>query len=457
MEQLTILAVDDEMTSLSLLKEDFEAWGYKGFFVNRAAKALEILQKHPVDLIISDQVMPDMGGIELLHKVKEKYNIPFIILTAFGSIDTAVQCIKEGAYDYILKPYSPADFKLTIERCIDHHRLQKENSELRSYMTSLYGFEKIIHQSKQMAEAIQLAEKVAKSPYTPVCIYGEGGTGRQLLARAIHTASGGLENKFFRINCAGVPTNILESELFGYVKGAFPGADQEKNGKFSYAQGGTILLDEIGDISLDLQAKLLRTLEQRYYEKLGSDKQLPVNFRLIATTHRNLAKLVEKEKFREDFYHIINAFPIYLPPLRERKEDIPLLVDHFMNMFRMELGKPVPSVSNEAMELLTNYYWPGNVRELKNCLERAAIILDKEVIKPKHLILKKGELKQFNIANSEGKIRLEIELAPEEFSMNSVINRTLQIVLEKCNHNKVKAAEMLRINRNMFYRRKFYQ
>lgn len=453
MEETTILAVDDEMTSLALLKEDMQAWGYKGYYVNRASKALEVLQKHPIDLIISDQVMPDMGGIELLHAVKKQYDIPFIILTAFGSIDSAVQCIKEGAYDYILKPYSPGDMKATIERCLDHRRLQKENIELKSYISSLHGFQKIVHQSEQMAAAIRLAEKVAISPYTTVAIYGESGTGKELLARAIHSASGCMENRFLAVNCAGIPQNILESELFGHVKGAFAGADQERIGKFSLAQGGTILLDEIGDMPMDLQAKLLRILEQRCFERVGSDKEIPVNFRVIITTHRDLPALVEEKKFRSDLFHRVNAFPISIPPLRERKEDIPLLADYFIENLRTELGKPIPGVSDDALQQLINHHWPGNVRELKNCLERAAIIIDKEEIKPKHLILKKAEGRQCNIADKDGKIHIDMAIPLEDFSLNSVINRTLTLILNKCKNNKVHAADMLRINRNMFYRR----
>jgi DNA-binding NtrC family response regulator len=422
--------------------------------------ALGIIRKTPVDLIISDQMMPVMDGIDLLKRVKSvQEDIPFIMLTAHGSIDRAVAAIKEGAYHYLTKPFNAEELQTIIRRALDFRRLSRENKELKTYLSDLRGFRNIITQSPRMMTAIKLAVKVAQSPYTAVSIYGESGTGKELFARAIHSASGCMESRFVGVNCAGIPSGLLESELFGYVKGAFTGADRERKGKFDMARFGTMLLDEVGDMPPDLQAKLLRVLQERTYERIGSNRQIKADFRVIATTHRDLGKMVREEAFREDLFHRINIFPISLPPLRDRREDIPLLADHFLMQFRSELGKPLPGISDEAMKILENYDWPGNVRELKNCLERSAIVINQEIITPAHLILpgipKPGEKGPVLFNEDKDMIHLCLDFKKEEFSLDAAVNQILKEVLERYGRNKAQAADVLKVNRNIFYRRKF--
>ncbi|MCP4353191.1 MAG: sigma-54-dependent Fis family transcriptional regulator [Desulfobacterales bacterium] len=457
MEQATILIVDDTRGALFLLKSHLEKWGYSALSSSSGAEALSILDKNNnIDMVISDQVMPEMDGIELLRKVRETYeDIPFIVLTGHGSIDKAVISMKHGADDYITKPYNPDELKNAIRRSLNYYRLSKENKELKNYLSDLRGFHNIITQSPHMLKSIDLAANVAESPSTTVAIHGESGTGKELMARAIHCASGCMESRFVGINCAGIPSNLIESELFGHVKGAFTGADKERRGKLGRARDGSLLLDEIGDMPQDIQAKLLRILEERAYEKVGSDQTITTNARIITATHRNLEELVKKGDFREDLFHRINSFPIVLPPLRERREDIPLLVNYFLDLFRKELGKPVLGFSKEAMTLLSEYHWPGNIRELKNCIERAAIMNTGELIKPSNLTLRRRvERSGGDQLEDEENFRFTMSFEPEKLSLDAVINQTLEIVLKRCDNNKARAASLLKVHRNIFYRRK---
>jgi len=299
-----------------------------------------------------------------------------------------------------------------------------------------------------MQYAIKLAAKVAGIPNAPVTIFGESGTGKELLARAIHHNAGCVESRFVGINCAAIPAPLLESELFGHVKGAFTGADHNRQGKFDMAQQGTILLDEIGDMSPDIQPKLLRVLEERCYESIGSNKITDINLRVIATTHQDLGKLVTYGKFRRDLYHRINRFPIFLPPLRERKEDIPLLADHFLEKFRQELGKPLPGISKAAMQVLMEHPWPGNIRELKNLIERAAIITDSELIRPDHLASNTRKARR----QDTDMVHLDIRISSDEFSLDAATEQIKDIILKRCDGNKSKAADLLKVNRKRFYR-----
>jgi transcriptional regulator with PAS, ATPase and Fis domain len=294
-----------------------------------------------------------------------------------------------------------------------------------------------------------LAEKVSASPRTTVSIRGESGVGKEVLARAIHFAGGGLPCNFVAVNCAAIPDTLLESELFGNVKGAFTGADKDRDGKFAQAKGGTLLLDEIGDMPLALQTKLLRVLEERVYEKIGSNKRLPADFRVISASCRSLETLVERGEFRNDLLHRLNIFPITIPALRERKEDIPMLADHFLSIFRRHQGKPLPGVSPNAMNALIQHPWPGNIRELRNRLERAAIMVSDGLIRREHL----GFVNE-PTASPEGKVELCISFDPEELSLEAIVKRVLEDTLRQCGGNKSLAAQRLKINRKMFNRRK---
>jgi len=454
-EGATILAVDDDDKCRLLLELHLKIMGFNILLAGNGVEALEILGNNHIDLIISDQIMPKMDGIRLLKEVKLKYgDIPFIMITAYGSVQKAVTSIKEGAYDYIQKPYKDDELFAVIRRALDHYRLSNENRKLKGHLKELYSFQNIVTKSPEMMKALKLAEKVAANPNTTVALYGESGTGKEILARAIHYGGARMENRFVAINCAGIPSALLESELFGYVKGAFTGADRDKEGKLDLVQKGTLLLDEIGDMPLDLQTKLLRVLEEHTYERLGSNKPVKADFRVITATHRNIKEMVKNGKFREDLYHRINIFPITLPSLRERREDIPLLVDYFLEQLRNELGKPLPGLSQKAMDIFLSYNWPGNIRELKNCLERAAILSQNELIRPEHLIIDHSLSKEEkNLPDDNDKIQIRIDLSSKETSLDTIVDNVLQKTLEKCNNNKSLAADMLKINRKIFYRR----
>jgi DNA-binding NtrC family response regulator len=431
-----------------MLKLQLEEWGHGVLTATCGLDALAILATERVDLVLSDQVMPGMDGIELLRAAKEKNSdLPFIILTAHGSIHKAVVSIRKGADDYLEKPYAADELRAAIERALAYSRLSREHRELTEYLSSVRGFQTIVTRSPLMGAVLDMAKKVAQTPQTTVAILGESGTGKEVLARAIHSASGLLENRFVAVNCAAIPANLLESEMFGHVKGAFTGADRDREGKFEAARQGTILLDEIGDMPLVLQAKLLRVLEERSYYRVGSVRPVRLDCRVITTTHRDLDKMVRAGTFREDLYHRISLFPLTIPPLRERNEDIPLFVAFFLDVFRKHLGKQLPGVSEAAMKLMCEYNWPGNVRELRNCLERAAILTDGELIRPDHLNITDVAVP----VRGSGSFRLDI---PEhEFSLDAAVGRILEVALEKCNGNKSQAAALLKVDRKVFYRR----
>lgn len=454
-DKAMIMVVDDCDNVLQAITVYLEDWGYEVLPARSGAEALERLGSHSVDLVLSDQEMTGMDGLELLKEIKARdKDLPFIIMTGYGSIDMAVSAMKQGADDYIQKDYDPETLKASIMRSLERSRQRKEYRELKDYFGNLYNFQNIITRSPLMLSALRLAEKVASSPATTVAVYGESGTGKEVLARAIHFASGRMESRFVAINCAGIPSNLLETELFGHVKGAFTGADRDRDGKFDLAQKGTLLLDEIGDMPLELQAKLLRVIQERTYNKIGSTRQIPADLRIIATTHRDLKKLVREGSFREDLYHRINSYPIPLPPLRDRAEDIPDLAAHFIRQYRNELGKQIPGISESAMKILLNYQWPGNVRELKNCIERAAILIDGELIRPDHLNIM-GHAEEQNVCVPEDeKVRIDVCLDKADFSLEAAVAQISDEILSRCGNNKSRAANLLKVDRKHFYRRK---
>ncbi len=447
-----ILIVDDEGTSLLILENYLQHHGHVAICAANGREALALLEKQPVDLVISDLVMPGMDGIEFMDLAKEQHpGLPFIFYTALGSIESAVSAIKQGAFDYLEKPLDPTTFDVVIQRALEFARLSHENVQLREHFAELFSFQNIVTQSAAMRRVLELASRVASSPRTTISLTGESGSGKEVLARAIHFASGCLPGNFVAVNCAAIPESLLESELFGHVRGAFTGADRDREGKFSLARGGTVLLDEIGDMPLPLQAKLLRVLEERTFEKVGDNRSLPVDFRVIVATYRDLAGLVAQGTFREDLYHRINVVPITIPPLRERKEDIPLLVDFFLKLFRQHQGKALPGVSKKAMDLLIAHSWPGNVRELRNVLEYAAIMVSDELIRPEHLRLT-GPSPSSSPPSPDGSVDFHISLPANEISLDAIVARVLESALQRCHGNKSRAAALLKVNRKMFYR-----
>ncbi|MFH0785279.1 MAG: sigma-54 dependent transcriptional regulator [Pseudomonadota bacterium] len=447
-----ILIVDDEKTARKVLQQHLLRHGHDVIFATNGREALFLLEKNAVDLVITDLLMPEMDGLQLMQLIKEHHPLlPIIFCTGNATIESAVSAIRQGAFDYLEKPIRTQMLNVVLQRALEFSRISNENVHLREHFRKRFSFHNIVTQSPAMQETLEMAARVASSPSTTVNLAGESGVGKEVLARAIHFESGCLPGTFVAVNCASIPESLLESELFGHVKGAFTGAEREREGKFSLARKGTILLDEIGDMPLPLQAKLLRVLEERTYEKVGSNTPVPAVCRVIVATHRNLDEMVKQGTFREDLFHRINVIPITIPPLRERKEDIPVLVDFFLDLFRQHQGKELPGVSKKAMERIISYAWPGNVRELRNVLEYASIMTSDELIRPEHLRLPSNQL--FFPSNSDGFSEdFHIRISAEELSLQAITARVLDIALQLCDGNKSKAATLLKVNRKMFYR-----
>ncbi|MBJ6752421.1 sigma-54-dependent transcriptional regulator [Geomonas anaerohicana] len=454
-----ILAVDDEPVFRFLLERHLREIGYNVLTASDGLQALEILERQTIDLVLSDLVMPRMDGLQLIGMVQKLYPAtPVIVITAHGSVESAVEAMRRGAYDYLEKPYNPEDLRITIQRALDYQRVVQENEQIKGLLTERYTFQSVVTVNPAMKQVLELASRVAAARQTTVAIYGESGSGKEVLARAIHFAGNGLPAEFVAVNCAAIPEHLMESELFGHVRGAFTGADRDREGKFSLARKGTILLDEIGDMPLPLQAKLLRVLQERVYEKIGSNTPIPVTCRVIVATNRSLADLVAAGRFREDLYHRVNVFPLTIPPLSQRKDDIPILCGHILEQLRQHLGKPLPGISQQAMDLMLEYRWPGNVRELRNCLERAAILTDNELIRPVHLGLAGAAPEAVQGAGVDAgatdtsRVSYQLTLPVEELSLDALNEQILGITLERCGGNKSRASQLLKVNRKAFYR-----
>jgi len=461
MNQPSILVVDDQQVILFLLETHLRQAGLAPVLATSGAEALALLEQHPVDLVITDLIMPEMGGLELMERVRALHpEIPIIVITTNGSVEGAVEAMRRGAYDYLEKPYSPDDLRMTIQRALDYQHIVRENEQIRGLLRERFSFQSIVTANPAMKEVLRQASKVVPARRTTVAIYGESGTGKEVLARAIHFAGKGLPNSFVAVNCAAIPEHLLESELFGHLRGAFTGADRDREGKFSLARGGTLLLDEIGDMPLPLQTKLLRVLQERVFERIGSNEQITATCRVIVATNRNLQELVAAGRFREDLYHRINVFPLTLPPLRDRKEDIPILCEHAFEQLRQHLGKALSGISDSAMRIMLDYPWPGNVRELRNCLERAAILTENAVIQEDHIGigLKSGAAApgpgtaSVAPAAEPGMVSYTVALPESEFSLEALNGRILAMTLERCGGNKSKASQLLKIGRKAFYR-----
>lgn len=427
--------------------------GYLPISAGSGREALEIMAQQPIDLVVTDLVMPGMDGIQVIEHIRNRFErIPVIALTANGSIESAVHAMRQGACDYLEKPCSTEVLRMAIQRNLAYTEVLQENEQMRALLRDRYTFQSIVTMNPVMKEQLELAQRVVAAPHTTVAIFGESGVGKEVLSRAIHCAGKGKLANFVAVNCAAIPEHLLESELFGHVRGAFTGAERDREGKFSAARGGTLLLDEIGDMPLPLQAKLLRVLQEHVYEKIGSNTEQPVQCRVIVTTNRNLPALVAAGRFREDLFHRINIYPLNIPPLRERKEDIPLICEHLIGILRKHLGKPLPGISQKAMELMAGYHWPGNVRELRNTLERAAILTDGELIRPSHLGLGQSRQGETSTSDCPDAVKYILTLPADKLSMDALTEEILAITLERCNGNKTKAAKLLKIARKNFYR-----
>ncbi len=376
----TILVVDDEPNYRLILSELLKDEGYEVFTAASGAEAMKVLRETDLDLIITDMLMPGMTGLELLTEVKIfAQDLPVIMITAFGEVEKAVTAMQTGAFNYLTKPFNNDELLVSIQKAIEHYSLVRENVRLKSEVTTRYNFSNMIAKDEKMQQVFSLIEKVAPTTAS-VLITGESGTGKELVARAIHFNSPRREAPLISLNCAGLPEHLLESELFGHEKGAFTGAVALRKGRFELADGGTIFLDEIGEMPMNLQAKLLRVLQEKSFERLGGTRTLQIDVRIVAATNRDLKEAVGRSEFREDLYYRLNVLHLHLPPLRDRAVDIPLLVNHFLDKFAKRLYRPDLKITTPALRHLTRLPWEGNIRELENCIERAAILCNNDLI-----------------------------------------------------------------------------
>ncbi len=385
MEKRRILVVDDEESFRHMLSVILEKEGYEVETARDGQEALDRMERGLFDEVLCDIRMPHMDGIQFLKEAKKTHDDSTIIMmSAYGTLDTAIEAMKLGAYDYISKPFKPDEIVLTLKKSEEREKLRRENIYLRKEVKKEYNFNNIISKNEKMAAVFDTIEKVARYKST-ILITGDSGTGKELVAKAIHFNSDRAGSPFIAVNCGAIPENLLESELFGHVKGSFTDAVRTKKGLFEEASGGTLFLDEIGELPLSLQVKLLRVLQDGEIRRIGDSRAIKIDVRIIAATVKDLDRAVKEGSFRDDLFYRLNVLPIKLPPLRERKEDIPLLVDHFIAKFNESLGKKVRETSPEALKILLRYSWPGNVRELENMIERGLVLTETDLIEVENL------------------------------------------------------------------------
>ena len=435
-----ILIVEDEAKMRRLLELNLGEDGFTTFSAGDAETGLKLLGQHAIDLVVTDLKLPCMGGVEFLQTIKrQNASTPVVVMTAFGSVETAVEAMKAGASDYVLKPFSLSEMRMVIRKELDVRNLREENRNLREALGKRYSHPNIVSRSPKMQEVLATVERVAPTNAT-VLLGGESGVGKDLIARAIHEKSKRASGPFVKINSTAIPENLLESELFGFEKGAFTGAIAAKPGKFELADKGTLFLDEIGDIPPATQVKLLRVLQEREFERLGGTKTVKVDVRLVAATNRDLREALEQGTFREDLYYRLNVVPIDIAPLRERKEDIPELVNLFISRFAAESGKQIDGISSEAMQTMVNYHWPGNVRELQNIVERACALSKGPQLETTDIHIDARSAKA--AANgSPG-------FLPDGMTMEQWEDEMVQEALRRANGNKSQAARLLGLSRN---------
>ena len=443
-----ILVVDDELSIVEVLKTVLKRNGYDVRATDNGASALEILKSEKFELMISDIRMKPMDGLELLTKAREQCpGLSVIMMTAYATIETAVETMKAGAYDYICKPFKIDELLLTVERAVKYHNVLKENHQLKQTLKTKYHFENLIGDSPKMQDVYNIIKKVARTD-TTLLIRGESGTGKELVSKAVHYASPRSQRPIVAVNCAALPETLLESELFGYNKGAFTGAVKDKEGLFESANGGTIFLDEIGSIPVSMQMKLLRVLQEKTVRKVGGNKDIAVDVRIISATNEDLEAKIADGSFREDLYYRLSVIPVDLPPLRNRKEDIPLLAMHFIKDFNKNENRDA-EILPDAMKALLAYDWPGNVRELENVIRRAATLCDNDLVNLQDLPLKIKEVTPVDHSSATVDYRghsLKSYLREKE-------KEYIQKVLEVAGGEKEKAADMLGISLATFYRK----
>jgi nitrogen regulation protein NR(I) len=447
-----VLIVDDEVNIRRVLAAMLKREGYEVTTAADGEQALGVLHRTPVHVVVTDLVMPRVGGMELLRRVSQDFpDVPVILITAHGSVDSAVAALKAGAFDYITKPFEQEELKKVIAKAARAHDLERQN--LHAMLNDGDG-PPLIGQSPPMRAIYDMVARVADSPST-VLITGESGTGKELIAKALHRGSSRRDKPLIKVNCAAIPKDLVESELFGYERGAFTGAVGSKPGRFELADGGTLFLDEIGEVPVEMQVKLLRAIQESEFERVGGIKTLQVDVRLIAATNRDLKQLIADGRFREDLYYRLAVVPIALPPLRDRREDVPLLVRYFIEKYDQRLGKKVEGIEDEALELLVNYSWPGNIRELENLMERSVLFADGPLIQASALpdaLRERGAQASVPIA-AVGP--LGAIAAPSGASMKEIVRQAqaelerelITRALEETGGNVTRAAKRLQISR----------
>ncbi len=447
-----ILVVDDEENIRLVLRTLLKKHGYEVEVADSGESALALVDGFGPDVILTDVKMPKMGGLDLLATLKAKqYPATVIVMSAYGNVDLALEAMKAGAYDYVSKPFKPDEIVLTLKKAEERETLRRENRALKEQIRQGSQFESIIAKSPAMEEIFKTITKIADFK-TTVLVSGESGVGKELVARAIHTKGNRKDKPFVAINCGAIPENLLESELFGHKKGAFTDATADRRGLFEEAHGGTLFLDEIGELPLNLQVKLLRALQEESIRKLGDSRDVKVDVRIVAATHRDLNAEAKAGRFREDLFYRINVLPIAIPPLRARREDVHLLIDHFLARNNVRLGTSIRGLSPDARKVLLEYAWPGNVRELENTIERA-------------MVLSEGEVLQ--IADLPERVRdaldpVQVQLASGELSIKKTTSAIEEILirraLQKTKGNRTRAAEILEIShRALLYKIKDYK
>ncbi len=439
-----ILVVDDEQSMCDFMEIMLVKEGYQVQTSISGDQAIQKASAENFDLIIADMMMPNMTGLELLKKIKKgRPKQDFIVMTAFASVDTAIEAMKEGALDYITKPFKIDEIKLVIKKSVSRKELKAENESLKRQLKKDFSFDNFLGQSEKVVNLKKLALKVSTTDSIAL-IRGESGTGKDLIARAIHTASNRAAGPFTTINCAALPETLLESELFGYKKGAFTGAVKDKDGLFKVTDGGTLFLDEIGNTSAAIQVKLLRVLEDKTITPLGDTKPIEIDVRLIAATNADLEEDVKAERFRSDLFYRLNVIPIHIPSLRERIDDIPLLVNHFINKYSQRIGVDLRILTPEAMKALHQYDWPGNVRELENCIERAVLLSRGDTIDVSDFPAKMIENKPKSVISQN---------TPETPTLESIEKAYIYYIMDQAKGKKSKAARLLGIDSSTLYRK----
>jgi len=437
----TILIIEDEAKMRRLLELNLADDGFKTLSAGDAETGLKLLGSEPVHLVLTDLKLPGMSGLEFLQTAKRQDPaLPVVVMTAFGSVETAVEAMKAGASDYVLKPFSLTEMRMVVRKELDNSLLREENRSLREALGQKYSHPNIVASSPKMQEVLATVERVAPTNST-VLLGGESGVGKDLIARAIHEKSRRARGPFVKINSTAIPENLLESELFGYEKGAFTGAATSKPGKFELADKGTLFLDEIGDVPPATQVKLLRVLQERDFERLGGTRTIKVDVRLLAATNRDLRAALEEGTFREDLYYRLNVVPIDIPPLREHKEDIPGLVNLFLARFAKDSGREeqITGISPAALQLLSSHYWPGNVRELQNVIERAcALATDKQL---------EAEDIQLDAARNRANTASD-RFLPDGMTLDQWEDEMIREALKRAGGNKSQAARLLGLSRN---------